>query len=168
MTNLVTQFEQEQIAALTENKEIPEFSSGDTVRVSVRVTDGATERLQNYEGVVIAKSNRGITSSFTVRKVSHGLGVERKFMTYSPMINSVKVVKRGVVRRAKLYYLRNLSGKAARIKEKMEYHKTKNVAKNSPKAAAEATTKSEPKANVKDTAKTSTKEAPKKGADSKK
>lgn len=147
MSNLVTQFEQEQIAALTENKEIPEFSSGDTVRVSVRVTDGATERLQNYEGVVIAKSNRGITSSFTVRKVSHGLGVERKFMTYSPMISSVKVVKRGVVRRAKLYYLRNLSGKAARIKEKMDYHSTKNSAKSTSKVEAKTAPKSESKSS---------------------
>lgn len=146
MSNLVEEFEQEQIAALTANKEIPEFKAGDTVRVSVRVIDGATERLQNYEGVVIAKGNRGVTSYFTVRKTSHGLGVERKFLTYSPIINSITVVKRGVVRRAKLYYLRNLSGKAARIKEKMDYHSSKKSAKKastSKAADAKATTKNE-------------------------
>lgn len=133
MSNLVAQFEQDQISRLTENKEIPEFAAGDTVIVSVRVIDGANERTQNYEGVVIAKRNRGLTSSFVVRKVSHGQGVERRFMTYSPIVSSIKVVKRGVVRRAKLYYLRNLSGKAARIKEKMVYantSKTKKVASN--------------------------------------
>ena len=123
MTNLIEQYEKNQIVKLTENKTIPEFQAGDTVRVSVRVTDGATERLQNYEGIVIAKRNRGISSSFVVRKVSHGEGVERKFMTYSPIINKIDVVKRGVVRRAKLFYLRNLSGKAARIREKITYKK---------------------------------------------
>jgi large subunit ribosomal protein L19 len=89
------------------------------------VIDGTTERFQIYEGVVIAKRNRGITSSFVVRKVSHGEGVERRFMTYSPIVNKIDVVKRGVVRRAKLFYLRGLSGKAARIKEKMSYTKKK-------------------------------------------
>lgn len=146
MSNLVAQFEQEQIAALTENKEIPEFKAGDTVCVSVRITDGATERLQNYEGVVIAKSSRGITSTFTVRKVSHGLGVERKFMTYSPMVKSIRVVKRGVVRRAKLYYLRNLSGKAARIKERMDYKfaaKKASAKKEAPAKAKASTDSSE-------------------------
>jgi len=121
MENLITRFEQDHIAKLTENKIVPEFRAGDSVRVSVRVIDGATERLQAYEGVVIAKRNRGIASSFVVRKVSHGEGVERRFMTYSPIVSKIEVVKRGVVRRAKLFYLRNLSGKAARIKEKMTY-----------------------------------------------
>ena len=121
MTNLIDQFEKNQINKLTESKEVPEFRAGDTVRVSVRVIDGATERLQAYEGVVIAKRNRGITSSFMVRKVSHGEGVERRFMTYSPIVAKIVVVKRGVVRRAKLFYLRELSGKAARIKEKKTY-----------------------------------------------
>jgi large subunit ribosomal protein L19 len=123
MSNLVTQYESAQIASLTENKVIPEFRAGDTVAVSVRVIDGATERLQTYEGVVIAKRNRGVTSSFVVRKISHGEGVERRFMTYSPVVSKIVVVKRGIVRRAKLFYLRELSGKAARIKEKMSYTK---------------------------------------------
>ena len=121
MTNLIEQFDKNQISKLTEGKEVPEFRAGDTVRVSVRVVDGATARLQAYEGVVIAKRNRGIASSFMVRKVSHGEGVERRFMTYSPTVAKIDVVKRGVVRRAKLFYLRELSGKAARIKEKKTY-----------------------------------------------
>ena len=125
MENLIEQYDRDQIANLLQNKKIPDFRAGDTVSVSVRVIDGTTERLQTYEGVVIAKRNRGITSSFVVRKVSHGEGVERRFMTYSPIVNKIDVVKRGVVRRAKLFYLRGLSGKAARIKEKMSYTKKK-------------------------------------------
>ena len=129
MTNLVTEFEQEQIKILTAGKSLPNFKAGDTVRVSVRVLDGASERIQNYEGVVIAKRNRGVTSSFMVRKVSYGQGVERRFMTYSPIIHSVEVLKRGIVRRSKLFYLRQLSGKAARIKEKIVYTKKDRGAK---------------------------------------
>jgi large subunit ribosomal protein L19 len=121
MTNMIEQFEKDQIGKLTENKIIPEFRAGDTVRVSVKVIDGANARLQAYEGVVIAKRSRGLTSSFVVRKVSHGEGVERRFMTYSPIVAAINVVKRGVVRRAKLFYLRELSGKAARIKERKTY-----------------------------------------------
>jgi|TARA_B110000503_G_scaffold83407_1_gene127244 large subunit ribosomal protein L19 len=121
MTNMIEQFEKDQIVKLTENKVIPEFRAGDTVRVSVKVIDGANARLQAYEGVVIAKRSRGLTSSFVVRKVSHGEGVERRFMTYSPIVAAIDVVKRGVVRRAKLFYLRELSGKAARIKERKTY-----------------------------------------------
>lgn len=121
MANIIELFEKEQIEKLTQNKEIPDFKAGDTVNVSVKVIDGANERLQSYEGVVIAKRNSGITSSFMVRKVSHGEGVERRFMTYSPIVAKITVVKRGVVRRAKLFYLRELSGKAARIKEKKTY-----------------------------------------------
>jgi len=117
--NIIDQYEQEQIAKMTINKTIPEFRAGDTVKVGVKVIDGATERLQVYEGVVIAKRSRGLTSSFVVRKISHGEGVERRFMTYSPMVESIDVVKRGIVRRAKLYYLRDRRGKAARIKERM-------------------------------------------------
>jgi len=101
------------------DKEIPEFSPGDTVVVQVRVKEGTRERLQAFEGVVIAKRNRGLNSSFTVRKISHGEGVERVFQTYSPVVNSVQVKRRGDVRRAKLYYLRGRTGKAARIKEKI-------------------------------------------------
>lgn len=122
MSKLIDQFEEQEIKKLTEKKDIPDFKAGDTVRVSVKVVDGNNERLQAYEGVVIAKRNRGITSSFMVRKISHGEGVERRFMTYSPIVAKIDVVKRGVVRRAKLFYLRGLSGKAARIKEKRSYN----------------------------------------------
>ena len=125
MSNVIKQYEKEQIEKLTEKKEVPEFRAGDTVRVSVRVIDGATERLQAYEGVVIAKRNKGLTSSFVVRNVSHGEGVERRFLTYSPIVAKIDVVKRGVVRRAKLFYLRDLSGKAARIPERKTYAKKK-------------------------------------------
>lgn len=100
-------------------KEMPEFGPGDTVVVQVKVKEGNRERLQAYEGVVLAKKNRAIGSSFTVRKISHGIGVERTFQTFSPLIDSVQVKRRGDVRQAKLYYLRELSGKAARIKEKL-------------------------------------------------
>ena len=101
------------------NKEIPEFSPGDTVIVQVKVREGTRERLQAFEGIVIAKRNRGLNSSFTVRKISHGEGVERVFQTYSPTVDSIAVKRRGDVRRAKLYYLRGRTGKAARIKEKI-------------------------------------------------
>lgn len=115
--NIITKFEQEQIEKLTQGKDIPKFKAGDTVKVNIKIKEGATERVQSYEGVVIAKRNRGLTSSFVVRKMSHGEGVEKRFMTYSPVIHSITLVKRGLVRRAKLYYLRQRSGKAARIKE---------------------------------------------------
>ena len=114
MTNIIDVLEAEQL-----NKEIPEFSPGDTVVVQVKVKEGDRERLQAYEGVVIAKKNRGLNSAFTVRKISHGVGVERVFQTHSKQVGSVEVKRRGDVRRAKLYYLRNLTGKAARIKEKL-------------------------------------------------
>ena len=117
--NIIAQFEQQQIAKLTKNKVIPKFQAGDTVNVTVRITEGATERLQSYEGVVIARRNKGLTSSFLVRKISHGEGVERRFMIYSPLVQAITVVKRGIVRRAKLYYLRARSGKSARIKERL-------------------------------------------------
>ena len=112
--NLIDQIENEQLRS-----DIPEFSSGDTVIVQVKVREGDRERLQAFEGVVIAKKNRGIGSAFTVRKISHGEGVERVFQTHSKMIDSVEVKRRGKVRQAKLYYLRELTGKAARIKEKL-------------------------------------------------
>jgi large subunit ribosomal protein L19 len=112
--NIVQAFEQSQLRT-----DIPAFSTGDTVIVQVRVTEGERERLQAFEGVVIARRNRGLNSSFTVRKISHGEGVERVFQTHSPIIKSVEVKRRGDVRRAKLYTLRELSGKAARIKEKL-------------------------------------------------
>jgi large subunit ribosomal protein L19 len=119
--NAITKFEQEQIKRLSENKQIPEFQPGDVVNVGVRIIEGANERVQAYEGVVIARRSAGVNSSFTVRKISHGEGVERKFMLYSPMISSIKVVRRGIVRRAKLYYLRDRRGKSARIREKLNY-----------------------------------------------
>jgi len=109
----------EQINAEQATRELPEFSPGDTVIVSVKVREGDRERLQAFEGVVIGIKNRGLNSAFTVRKISHGTGVERVFQTHSPLIDSVTVKRRGSVRRAKLYYLRDLEGKAARIKEKL-------------------------------------------------
>ena len=115
--NLIAQLEQEEIARL--GKTIPEFAPGDTVVVQVKVKEGARERLQAYEGVVIAKRNRGLNSSFIVRKISSGEGVERTFQTYSPLVAAIEVKRRGDVRRAKLYYLRERSGKSARIKEKL-------------------------------------------------
>lgn len=115
--NLIKQIEQEEIERL--GKVVPNFNPGDTVQVNVNVLEGDRKRVQAYEGVVIAKRNRGLNSSFIVRKISSGEGVERTFQTYSPMIASIEVKRRGDVRRAKLYYLRNLSGKAARIREKL-------------------------------------------------
>jgi len=114
MTNLIQELEAEQIRT-----DLPEFSTGDTVEVQVRVKEGTRERLQAFEGVVIAMRNRGLNSSFTVRKSSYGEGVERVFQTHSPLIASVKLKRRGDVRRAKLYYLRERTGKAARIREKI-------------------------------------------------
>ncbi len=114
MSKIIDQIEKEQM-----DKDIPDFAPGDTVVVRVRVKEGERERLQAYEGVVIAKRNRGLNSSFTVRKVSHGEGVERVFQTYSPGIADIEIKRRGDVRRAKLYYLRKRTGKAARIKEKI-------------------------------------------------
>ncbi len=117
--NLIEQIEQEEIARLTGGQAKPEFAPGDTVIVSVNVVEGARKRVQAYEGVVIAKRNRGLNSSFIVRKISSGEAVERTFQLYSPQIASIEVKRRGDVRRAKLYYLRSRSGKAARIKEKL-------------------------------------------------
>lgn len=119
--DLIQQLEQEEIARL--NKELPPFAPGDTVVVQVKVKEGSRERLQAYEGVVIAKRNRGLNSSFIVRKMSAGEGVERTFQTYSPLLASLTVKRRGDVRRAKLYYLRGRTGKAARIKEKLPARK---------------------------------------------
>ena len=114
MSKIIEAIEQEQMG-----KELPPFAPGDTIVVQVKVKEGARERLQAFEGIVIAKRNRGLNSSFTVRKISQGEGVERVFQTYSPVVDSIEVKRRGDVRRAKLYYLRGLTGKAARIKEKI-------------------------------------------------
>jgi large subunit ribosomal protein L19 len=117
---LIQELEAEAIAAFSESKSIPEFRPGDTLRVGVRVVEGERTRVQNYEGVCIARSNRGINSNFTVRKMSFGEGVERVFPLYSPNIDSIEVVRRGAVRRAKLYYLRGRTGKRARITERRD------------------------------------------------
>ncbi|AKH20262.1 50S ribosomal protein L19 [Sedimenticola thiotaurini] len=114
MSNIIQELEAEQM-----NREVPDFGAGDTVVVQVKVVEGNRERLQAFEGVVIAKKNRGLNSSFTVRKLSHGEGVERVFQTYSPSVAEIQVKRRGDVRRAKLYYLRGRTGKAARIREKI-------------------------------------------------
>lgn len=119
--DVIQQLEQEEIARLTANKTIPDFAPGDTVIVSVNVVEGTRKRVQAYEGVVIGRRNRGLNSSFVVRKISSGEGVERTFQLYSPSIASIEVKRRGAVRRAKLYYLRERSGKSARIREKLAH-----------------------------------------------
>src|SRR3954462_1265915 len=118
--NLIQQLEAEQIESLTQGRSIPEFRPGDTLRVGVKVVEGERTRIQNFEGVCIARANKGLGSSFTVRKISFGEGVERVFPLYSPNIDSIVVVRRGAVRRAKLYYLRDRTGKAARIAERRD------------------------------------------------
>lgn len=115
MSKIIQAIEDEQM----KDKKLPEFRPGDTINVQVKVREGERERLQSFEGIVIAKRNRGLNSSFTVRKISHGEGVERVFQSYSPVIDSIKLVRRGDVRRAKLYYLRDLRGRKARIREKV-------------------------------------------------
>jgi len=127
--NLLQTIEAEQVAKLKTARAVPEFRAGDTLRVGVKVKEGDRTRIQNFEGVCIARSNKGMGSSFTVRKVSFGEGVERVFPLYSPTIESIEVVRRGVVRRAKLYYLRGRSGKSARIAERRDAR---------PEAAAES------------------------------
>ncbi len=118
--NLIKTLEKEQVAKLSAGKEIPDFAPGDTVLVNVKVVEGERSRVQAYEGVCIARSGAGLNQSFTVRKISYGEGVERLFPLYSPMIDSIKLVRRGTVRRTKLYYLRGLRGKAARISERQD------------------------------------------------
>ncbi len=123
--NIIEQLEKEQLQKLTENKKVPVFSSGDTVKVNVRITEGERSRIQAYEGVVIAMRKAGLNSSFTVRKISYGEGVERVFPLYSPNVESIEVIRRGRVRRAKLYYLRERRGKSARIAEQTSGYKGK-------------------------------------------
>lgn len=118
MTNIIQKLEAEQIAKATEGKEIPEFGPGDTIRVNVNIREGERSRVQAFEGVCIARANKGVSSNFTVRKISYGEGVERVFPLYGPVIEGIDVIRRGRVRRAKLYYLRALRGKRARIAEK--------------------------------------------------
>jgi large subunit ribosomal protein L19 len=133
--NLLEQFEAEQKTKLTEGKTIPDFGPGDTLRVNVKVVEGTRERVQAYEGVCIALNRNGLNTSFTVRKISYGEGVERVFPLYSPRIDSIQVVRRGRVRRAKLYYLRGRTGKSARIVERQE--RTREEEAPSAQAAAE-------------------------------
>jgi large subunit ribosomal protein L19 len=144
----IQKFEREQIAKLTAGKKIPEFAPGDTVRVDVKVKEGDRERLQAFEGVCIARSSRGLNSSFTVRKISYGEGVERVFPLYSPVVDKVTLVRRGKVRRAKLYYLRGLTGKAARITERQAAMVTDQApeAAPAPKPSPKAAKAEKPKA----------------------
>lgn len=126
--NAIEKIEQREIARLTENKDIPNFQAGDTLKLEVKVTEGTRERLQSFEGLCIARANKGVNSSFTLRKISFGEGVERVFPLYSPMLASIKVLRRGRVRRAKLYYLRGRSGKSARIAERRDPRPAKKAA----------------------------------------
>ncbi len=123
--NIIKDIETEQISEILKKREVPEFKAGDTVKVNVFVTEGNKERIQAFEGVCIARTNRGFNSAFTIRKISHGEGVERVFPLYSPMLESINLVRRGKVRRSKLYYLRQRSGKSARIAEKKDIVKKK-------------------------------------------
>jgi len=135
--NLIAQLEKEQMDKLSANKDIPDFGPGDTVLVNVKVIEGDKSRVQAYEGVCIGRAGSGLNESFTVRKISYGEGVERVFPLYSPMIDSIKVVRRGKVRRAKLYYLRGLRGKKARIAEGQAQGQEEGAAPEPAKAAAE-------------------------------
>ncbi|MCL7998656.1 50S ribosomal protein L19 [Brucella sp. 21LCYQ03] len=135
--NIIRQLEAEQAAKIEEKRKLPDFKPGDSVRVQVRVTEGTRTRVQAYEGVCIARSGAGINESFTVRKISYGEGVERVFPVYSPIVEGVELVRRGKVRRAKLYYLRGLTGKAARIAEKKD-NRTKAEREADKAAAAKA------------------------------
>lgn len=137
MTDIIRQLEAEQAAKIEEKRKLPAFQPGDTVRVQVRVTEGMRTRVQAYEGVCIARSGAGLNENFTVRKISYGEGVERVFPVYSPIVEGVEVVRRGKVRRAKLYYLRGLTGKAARIAEKKD-NRTKAEREADKLAAAKA------------------------------
>ena len=126
--NLIQQLEKEQVAKLSAGKEIPDFGPGDTVLVNYKVVEGERSRIQAYEGVCIGRAGSGLNENFTVRKISYGEGVERVFPLYSPMIDSIKIVRRGKVRRAKLYYLRGRRGKAARITERQDHRPGEEVA----------------------------------------
>ena len=128
--NLIQMLEAETVAALSEGKKIPDFRPGDTLRVGVKVVEGERSRVQMYEGVCIARSNKGVNSNFTVRKISFGEGVERVFPLYSPIVDSIEVVRRGAVRRAKLYYLRGRRGKSARIAERRDTRPAKGTDKS--------------------------------------
>ncbi|EJF76433.1 50S ribosomal protein L19 [Bartonella birtlesii] len=142
--NIIAQLEAEQCAKIAEKRQLPAFQPGDTVRVMVRVSEGTRTRVQAYEGICIARSGGGLNETFTVRKISYGEGVERVFPVYSPLIEGVELVRRGKVRRAKLYYLRGLRGKAARIAEKRDYRKKAEKLSEVVKATAVSTDTPEP------------------------
>lgn len=125
--NIINDIENEQITEIVKKRTVPNFKAGDTVKVNVYVTEGNKERVQAFEGICIARSNRGFNSTFTIRKISHGEGVERVFPVYSPMLASIELIRKGKVRRSKLYYLRQRSGKSARIAEKKDFSKKKKV-----------------------------------------
>lgn len=125
--NIINDIENEQITEIVKKRTVPDFKAGDTVKVNVYVTEGNKERVQAFEGICIARSNRGFNSTFTIRKISHGEGVERVFPVYSPMLASIELIRKGQVRRSKLYYLRQRSGKSARIAEKKDFSKKKKV-----------------------------------------
>jgi large subunit ribosomal protein L19 len=144
--NIIEELDKEQIENLVEARPVPEFSPGDTVRVSVKVVEGTRERVQVFEGVCIARKNAGLHSSFTIRKISYGEGVERVFPLYSPSIPGIEVVRRGDVRRAKLYYLRERAGKSARIAEKVESQAARAARLAAKESAARATPGDEPQA----------------------
>ena len=151
MMNILQELEQEQIAKLAAEKAMPDFAPGDTIKVSVKVVEGTRERIQAYEGVCIARKNDGLHSSFTVRKISYGEGVERVFPLYSPNVDSVEVIRRGDVRRAKLYYLRGRQGKRARIAERTDGYAAKLSVeeRQSAQAEKEATKSAAPKKSAK-------------------
>jgi len=136
--DIIKEIENEQLEKLTAERPVPDFGPGDTLRVSVKVVEGSRERIQAFEGVCIGRKNAGLNSSFTVRKISYGEGVERVFQLYSPAIAGIEVVRRGAVRRAKLYYLRGLKGKRARIAEKTDWDRVKTKADDGAEALAEA------------------------------
>lgn len=146
MTNIIDEIEQEHMAELMADKKIPEFQPGDTLRVNVRVTEGTRERIQAFEGVCIGRSGKGLNESFTMRKISYGEGLERVFPLYGPMIDSIDVVRRGDVRRAKLYYLRGRRGKSARIAERQDWRRIRDketAQKAASKTAEEAADKND-------------------------
>jgi len=137
MTNIIEQLEKEQMAEVAAKRQVPDFGPGDTLKVNVRVTEGSRERIQAFEAVCIGRSGAGVNESFTMRKISYGEGLERVFPVYSPMIDSIEVVRRGDVRRAKLYYLRGRQGKSARITEKQDWRRKEDAKATASAPAAE-------------------------------
>ena len=146
--NIIEKIEKEQLEKLSSGKQIPDFNPGDTIKVDVKVVEGTRERIQAFEGVCIARGGKGINESFTVRKISYGEGVERVFPLFSPKISAITLVRKGKVRRAKLYYLRDRRGKAARIVEKIEVKKKTNVKKDVASVSKDKVAETSPKKEV--------------------